>query len=531
MRHLKFFVFLCILTFTVSCGQQKRYIQYKVKKGETMSKIAQKLNMKTSDLIRLNPDVDGDPRTNSFIVVPEKKLIDFKSKKPVIEEEKDSVSNTIIVDDDLLLEKLKEKFEIYEVKKGDTFFNIKKRFGVTREELLQLNPELKEGLKLGMVLKLRALEIVEVVEDFYGDEIDYDTNLKVALLLPFKTHKYQADTLSLKEIFVQDATLLNIATDIYLGAELAVDSLRNKGVDITFNVFDTGERNSSKLPKIIAEESLNDYNAIIGPLYSSEVETLASNVNVPIIFPVYSKNQSSFSYRNIVKTSPEKDFFKEELENYIKDNFTEGNIIIVADEGFESIQKASSMQSKLKFGTNALVSLLSPEKGYISKQKFLDVLKPNTNNWVVLVSDNQVIVQDVVNSLISLPEETTAKILTFNKTAVYDRIDNTKLAKLSFTYVSDEFLDTNSVEARSFISQYVKRNKTLPSYYATKGFDITYDMLIRLASGEDLKDTFKKGYSKRVETKFNYTDSFRKPENRGVFIVEYNQDLSLKRLK
>ena len=78
MKCLKFFIFLCILTFTVSCGQQKRYIQYKVKKGETMSEIAEKLAMKTANLKHLNPDVNGEPKANTFLVVPQKNLNNLK---------------------------------------------------------------------------------------------------------------------------------------------------------------------------------------------------------------------------------------------------------------------------------------------------------------------------------------------------------------------------------------------------------------------------------------------------------------------
>jgi hypothetical protein len=57
MKHVKFIVFLCVLTFTMSCGQQKKYIGYKVKEGETMRIIAKKFDIKTSDLLRLNPDL------------------------------------------------------------------------------------------------------------------------------------------------------------------------------------------------------------------------------------------------------------------------------------------------------------------------------------------------------------------------------------------------------------------------------------------------------------------------------------------
>ena len=175
------------------------------------------------------------------------------------------------------------------------------------------------------------------------------------------------------------------------------------------------------------------------------------------------------------------------------------------------------------------VHILTPNEGYIEKSRFLEVLLPNTKNWVILATDDNVIVSDVINSLISLPEETTAKVFTFDKGSVYDKIDNRKLAKVGFTYVSEEFVDENSLQAKVFREQYVKKNKALPSFYATKGFDITYDILVRLASGNDLNTTFRQGVSARVETKFDYRAS--NTENHGLFIVQYNEDLTVTKLK
>jgi LysM repeat protein len=554
MKHLKFFIFLCILTFTVSCGQQNRYIQYKVKKGETMSKIAQKLDMKTPDLLRLNPDVTSEPKANSFLVVPERKLNNFKNKiKAKPEVVSDSISGTTIIDEkEKLLEELKEKFVIYEVKKGDTFYRLNKTFEVTRGELLLLNPELVEGLKVGMILKIKEIPAEIVSGDvFYNDYIDYDKDLKVALLLPFRTNKYTSDTLLLKEIFASNSTLVNIATDFYLGAEIAIDSLRGKGINIELNVYDTGDRRANEVVNIISEKDLNSNNIIIGPLYSEEVTTVAANVNIPVVFPVYSKSQSGFSSANIVKTAPDKKVFREELERYIKENFDKntidndtifeviideakvvgGNIIIVSDEKYQSIQTCRSMQSSLSFGTSAVVNILTPKNGYIEKSRFLDLLKPEAKNWIIIATDNKIIAADAINSLISLPEQTTAKVFTFDKGNVYNNIDNRKLAKVGFTYVSDEFVDDNSLSSRVFRKQYLKKNKALPSFYATKGFDITYDILIRLASGNDLKSTLDEGMSMRVETKFDYRNSAYLSENKGLFIVQYNADLSLTKLK
>ena len=558
MKHLKLFIFLCILTFTVSCGQQKRYIQYKVQQGETMHKIAEKLDMKTPDLQRLNPDVQGEPKANTFLVVPEKKLNNFKNKvKESTEIVSDTIRNTKNIDkEENYLETLKEQFVVYEVKKGDTFYSLNKMFKVSRGELLLLNPELKEGLKVGMLLKIKEIPTEIVSEEiFYNDEIDRNKDLKVALLLPFRTHKYRNDSLTLKEIFDRNATLLNITTDFYLGAEIAIDSLRRKGVAIEFNVYDTGDRRSNTLNSIISRNNLNANDVIIGPLYSEEVTTVAAQVNIPVIYPVYSDEQSRFSSSNIVKTSPEKKVFREELERYIIENIhkvevvadsneitvnntidenvvlDQGNIIIVSDDNYKSKQTSKTIQSNLSLNTSATVNVLSPQNGYIAKERFLELLKPNAKNWVIIATDNNVAVSDAINSLISLPEETTVKVFTFDKGRVYDKIDNRKLAKIGFTYVSDEFVDENSLSTRIFNKQYQKKNKALPSFYATKGFDITYDILIRLASGYDLKTTLNQGMSERVESKFDYRNSKYLAENQGLFIVQYNKDLSLTRLK
>ena len=535
MKHLKFFIFLCILTFTISCGQQKRYIQYKVKSGETMSVIADKLDMKTKDLVRLNPDVVNDPKANSFIVVPEKKMNSYKIK--IKDEVENTVENDSIIsvnvktEAEILLEKLKEDFVTYEIKKGDTFYSLKKSFDLSRGELLLLNPELKEGLKVGQVLKIK--EIPKVIESdglFYDDYIKAGTNLKVALLLPFKASSY-TDSLLEKDAFAKNATLLNIATDFYLGAEIAVDSLRKRGVNIELNVYDTGRRNSL-INNIISQEDLNKNDAIIGPLYSDEMETVARNVNKPVVFPVYSSNQSQFSYTNIVKTSPDRNIFRQELETYISENFDEGTIIIVSDEKSNSIQNSRILKASLEARTNVgEVHLLTPSKGFIEKSRFLNIFKPNAKNWVIMTTNNKIVVADAVNSLISLPEETTAKLFSVEKGSAFNNVDNNKLARIGFTYVSDEFVDENSLAARTFTRQYKRKNKALPSFYATKGFDITFDILVRLASGNDLKSTFTQGPSFRVETKFDYTRSINMASNEGLFILQYNKDLTLTRLK
>jgi len=507
-----------------------------------MRVIANKLDMKTKDLLRLNPDVSRKPGANTIIIIPNKEIktaqnntknIELNTKKN-IKQPKDTIKNTVVTNKEkekqLLIATLEKEYKIHEVKKGDTFFSLTRFYNVTQEDLLTLNPILSEGLKLGQIIKIMPLEEVFDEEDLiYEDHIAKDVVIKAAILLPFRAE--ELDTLSAQEIFGK-SKLATIVTDLYLGAALAIDSIRKQGVQIDLKVYDTG-RNSTKIKAIIATEDLNENDVLIGPLYSEEVVYIAEKVETPVVFPVYSKKQNNFNSKLIVKTAPNKRLFRKTLLNYLDESVTDGNIIIVGDGKAESDFNAKQITNALskKDSIDTIIKII-PENGYIKKEKFTEVLKPNMKNIVVLTTDDNVIVASAINSLISLPEEVTASVFTFDKISAFNKIDNSKLAQLNFTYVSNEYARDDSFRSSMFHKAYLKKNHVLPSYYATRGFDVTYDVLMRLASGNSLKSTFDEGYSYRIENKFDYTDKlFKTPENKGLYIVKYNEDLTLTRIK
>jgi LysM repeat protein len=545
MKHLKFFVFLCILTFTVSCGQQQKYMQYKVKEGETMRVIAKKLDMRTRDLMRLNPDIGRKPEMNTVIIIPSKQL-KIKNRNKAIGKENDvlvtdtldadaqGTKGTLIVEKEkekqLLILELEKKFKVHEVQKGDTFYGLTRFYNVTKEALIALNPELINGLKFAQIIKVMPAEIIlEETPLLYRDKIEEGIALKVAIMLPFRA--IELDTLSSVEIF-ENSRLATIVTDLYFGATMAIDSLRAQGVAIDVAVFDTGRKNT-KIDTILLENNLDNKDVIIGPLYSEEVLFLADKVNIPVVFPVFSPKQSEFISDRIVKTAPNKQLFKDELFSYMKENFLDGNIIVVGDGKLASKFDAIKIKEILK--SNDSISsfhIIMPEDGYIKNEKFTEVLKPNMKNTVVIVTSDNIIVASAINSLISLPEETTATVFAFEKASAFNQIDNMKHAQLGFTYVSDAYVKENSFEAKAFNRKYKAKNGALPSSYAIKGFDTTYDILMRLASGNDLEDTFKEGVSYRIESKYDYTNKEDKvPENKGLFILKYNADLTTTRIK
>ena len=554
MRELKIIIILFFVIAT-SCAQQKKYLSYTVKKGETLKIIAKRIGVKTKELIRLNPDTGRKPAPETLIIIPNN---EYKpsTANDILAKTNDSINTK---DSTPVKDTLVNTFVLHKVAKGDTYYSLTRAYNVSEEELKILNPLLDtSGLQLDMLLKIKPIE-EENNFLIYRDTIQENSGLKLAMMLPFRAVEY--DTIEAKDIF-KNNRLANITTDIYLGASMAVDSLVKLGIDIELSVFDTG-RKDTKLDSILAVTDFSNTDVIIGPLYSEEVPKVAIRSSIPVVFPVYSKKQNSFKSSKIIKTFADREVHQEALIEHIYDNYGSENILIIGDSSTTSIKNSNLIKSRLLLHDSINeVQIIYPNLGYIRKDYVINALKAEVGNWVILATDNRVISSDVINSLISLPveepeeddeedneeeeeeeesdepemqilpEDTVIKVFGIFKSTQFDRIDNNKLAKLGFTYTSDTFTEESSPEIQLFNQQYLSKNHVYPSYYATKGFDIVFDVGMRLASGNKLKQTFKNGTSFRLESKFDYTkDLFKTTSNKGIYILEYNSDLTINRLK
>ena len=554
MRKFKILIILLFVVIASSCGQQKKYISYTVKKGETLKGIAKRLGIKTKDLLSLNPDIGRKPVSETLIIIPNNEYQQIEEASNPVEN-----NNLIPVSDEVpVAEELMNDFVLHKVEKGDTFYNLTRAYNVSKAQLNQLNPSIDSlGLQLDMLLKIKPVADEDLLV-LYRDTIQENTVVKLAMLLPFRAIEY--DTIDAKDIF-KTKKLVNITTDIYLGASVAIDSLHSLGVDIELSVFDTGKKDT-KLDSILAVTDFDNIDAIIGPLYSEEVPKVANRTRVPVVFPVYSKKQKSFSSSKIIKTSADRAIHQEALIDYVLTNYANENILIIGDSSATSIRNSDLIKSRLVQHDSINEALIIyPNEGYIKKHFVINALKPDVGNWVILATDKRDISSDAINSLISLPveepeedeseeedekseeesdepemqilpEDTVIKVFGISKSSQFDKIDNNKLAKLGFTFTSDTFIDENSPEMQLFHSQYLEKNYAYPSYYATRGFDILFDIGMRLASGKKLKETFKQGVSFRLESKFEYSKSlFNISSNHGIYILKYTPDLTLTRIK
>lgn len=492
------------------------YTTHTVQPKETVYALTKRYNISKSELLKLNPEYP-ELRNNKLSIG---QILKVESKE---------VKTYVSLEEDL------KNYVTHTVKPKETVYGLTRFYNISKDELIRLNPEYPElkdnNLGINQTLRIRTLLEKISIDDttFYEDIITDNASMKLAILLPFKSKEY--NSIASKNIFNENM-LTNMVTDFYMGAEIAIDSIKQQGINVDVSVFDTGNRGSN-IKNILATNELANVDVVIGPFYSSKAELVANNITSPVIFPHFSKNQSEFSSSRLVKAEPDIDIHTDFLSSYVKEIYKGETIFIVGDGKKTSDTQIKNLVSNLKQHDSInKITVLKPKDGYIKKTRFTNEMKPNSHSLVIMTSNDNAAVADALNSMIVLPENVTAQVFSVNKNKAYDEIDNNKLARIKFAYVTNSFNDENSTETKAFNKKYKRKNFSIPSQYSVKGFDVTYDVLMRLASGEQLLNTFKNGASLRLESKFDYDKkTFGSTSNKGLFIVKYNTDLSLERLK
>ncbi|MCF6280395.1 MAG: LysM peptidoglycan-binding domain-containing protein [Flavobacteriaceae bacterium] len=571
MKNIKLLFILFFLTALTACGQQKKYVSYTVKKGETIRSIAKDNDMKVRDLLRLNPDVSRKPDANTVIIIPNKKkkatttANTYKGKVHTVKRKEtlfsiaqkynvtvddlkkvnDIIGNNVSIGRELKIplkkkevvetpkdeEVVETKFNTHIVEKDDTVFNLTRRFDITEEELFEMNPTLnsKDDLKLGMTI-IVGEKSEEIEESLFVDDIT-SKPLNVVLMLPYKVNS----TSDYNMQFKKKSSLLNVVTDFHSGVLVAIDSLRKQGMRINLKVVDT-ENNVGKITSIINSTDFDEVDVVVGPLFLKNAKIVAKKVgSIPVIAPMYSKNQTSISEGSLIKVAPNKKLVEDKLINYMFDNYSGENIVITGDAGAKSVAKIARVATRLKSHDSiSEIKILKPEKGYIKKDRFIEVIDTvKRKNWVVFIGKDNVTTNDVVNNLgVMSKEKAKIQLFSFGNGSHFSNVSNNQLARLQFTYPKEEFVDITDDAVKYFRKKYKKKYHAYPTKHAIKGFDVTYDALLRLSSFDSFNEGAKAGVSQRIGTKFDYRKKlFGSTENKGVFLIQYQEDLNLKVLE
>lgn len=533
-------------TTTPKTASQEKYMFHDVLPKETKYSIAKQYKTTVEDLEKRNPDIV----TN----LPIGYRLTIRGTAP----NQSQVSNTAKPSE--TSNKVTTYME-YQVKPKETFYSLSKTFHISQEELTKLNPSLSEGVKEGMVLKVpsgylaptpiitqsqpieKAVEKpsentsgIKIIEKVKSQTVSADSQVvelskkrgqnerkKLVLLLPFNLSKIQNDMADSANQIINDK-FLNMTLDFYSGALMAIDSAKTLKLPIDIEIYDSQEtKSTSNVSSLISQNKLQDADAVVGPFYQSNAEAAANSLrlyNVPVISPL--SKDSANPIDNLYQSIPSNDIVKNAVFDFMRAK--NGNIVAVVDK------KKESVINYIKQNQKGVVFASLTQTGGLDVGNLKSLLLPNKMNYVVMETANTAMVKATIKALVEAQRTCQVQlvILEPNSTLDTDEIYFENLVKLKLMYPS---VSRESDESRVLIfeKEYRLKNKVNPNTYATRGFDVTFDTMMRLVQGKTYQETADLMTTEQVDNKFQY---YKKEDgghaNKGVYILYYDSDLTLK---
>lgn len=481
--------------------------EYTVQAKETKFGIARRFGISIAELEDLNPELKEGLKVGATIVVPE---------KTVTEEKEIDEAN----------------FQYYEVKPKEGFYRLKVKFGLSEEEIIALNPYVIDGLKEGMILKLpkdgAPISAEEISEVDLEKRIENRKMKTVALMLPFKLTRSANDSTNNDQDLIKRDPTLRVALDFYSGALMAAEFATDKGIPVTLNVYDT-ENSDSKVMSIISNSNFKNVDAVIGPLLQKNVEKasdLLKRDKIPVFSPL--SNRDMAMTENLFQTLPTNAVLEKTMIQYIEQQASGKNIIIIADS------KRTKQREMIKSAIPS-AKIVSPRgSGYIRTSDVAAVVSAGMENWVILESENPVLVSSAVNVLAAMPRNDKIRLFTLDKNQAYEwhEVSSTRLAKLNFTFPSVN-RNFNEDDRQPFLISYKNKYGVVPNRFAIRGFDVTYDVLLRMASEKNVYDAIlPENETVYIENKFRYEKSDTEGYcNEAAYILKYNDELKFEVVK
>ena len=577
MKNLLIFAVVLVLSFT---SFAQNLTKHSVKAGESIDSIAKLYKISTADIYTLNPDLTSILVVDSVLFIPESTL--GKLNNLVVERELDSYKVhkvrrketlfSIAQKYDISIEDLKthneslqhkklrrgkkiyipvfknnkkqieeDQFSYYTVKASEGYYRLEKKLGLSKKLLLTLNPELeKVGLKLGMILKVPKSSIRNTENTLISTtSLRYsllDLSPKnLALLLPFKTKSISINSSKLARKQLRRDGYINIATDFYSGAVIAIDSAKRLGISVNLDIFDTNAK-AIDLKAILNQNNFSKFDAVLGPITLENLELTAEyflSDSIPVVSPFV---KSKSSYLNLFQTIPDTEWLRNKMVSYVKTDTIPHQTLII----YDSKSKATAKYLKTIFPSATLMNSKIDNKGveqfYLSNEDVQNVLLSG-RTIVFLESDNESFISNVTSMLnamngITIKERSKRKIereiilmtTSYNKSFEGLYVSNYDLSNLNFHYPS---VNHNMELSETFKQKYLTQFGTFPNKYAIRGFDLTLDILLRLSnfgSFFEIPSNIKTSY---IANKFNYIRQLNGGfKNEAGFILKH-QDLEI----
>ena len=459
---------------------------YTVKPKEGKWRIAYKYGISINTLENINPEIGSILKLGQKIAVPNK--------------------------DEIKLKTVEENNDYFEIQKNIQISVLEQKLGLKNNSITKLNPGILDSVEKGIIIKVPVStktneDVINLSKKSLQDNIvDFDKK-KFAIILPFRLDNFDYDSIQKSTPILKNDKLLNISLDFLFGAEMAVNSYSELGIDVQMDVFDSA-LDSSKVDKILDENNFEIYDFIVGPLTDNLFNYFVDStkdLNIKIVKPLSKKQNTD---RRIINTIPNDTLLFNEIISHVESDTTRSEKYIISDS------KSVEISSKIK-------KIFPESKQFFSKiNEFGDDTKTlvyddldstfvKGKNIVFLETKEQGFVSNVSSILNSFINDTIKiELFTTNKNNAFEgaNVSNNYLSNLKFQYASTN-KKIDIVEDKSFIDKFISNYNYFPSKYSIRAYDITYDLLLRISNGDLNDENIFEIESQYFENKFRYKRS------------------------
>ena len=445
---------------------------YEIQAKDNYYKLTRKFNLSQDELFALNPGLEAKGlKPGETIKISGKKSVETPSKTTTTATQNTSNNTYTTISS-------ANDFVTYTVVNGDTVFGILNKFGVSLDELLTLNPTLSQGLKAGMVLKIKKLDAAYIKKS--GDA------LNVVLMLPFGFN-------------TNDSKYRTLSADFLSGAKLAIERNVARGQKLDIKVIDAGNEGSFK--NSLTQINADNTDLIIGPFFKSSVlqvlDYLKGN-KIPVVAP-FANSDDLLKFDNLILVETNVMVYADRIVKEVKDVFSDQKIYIVADaDQTKANYLKTNLEKELK--NPNVVILKSAQDIQLDKNMMTGQNAPVIS---ILAADNDAIGEGFANRLIELAkEEKNLKSFSMYYSPIFDKKQD-ELGQANLVFLMDRKINTDGDFEKEILADYKKKYCKTPSKYSIIGFDIVNDMLSRENNkGEIFKQITK--VQTQLATKFEF---------------------------
>ena len=440
--------------------------KYLVQPKETKWRLAYRYGITIQELESLNPQIKEGLKIGQEIVVPKRDASETKA--------------------------LEEAFNYYKVKPKEGFYRLEKKLGISEADLIALNPSLPTtGLQEGMILKIPPQKTgdLKVENDLLVEKVRLEDSLiannfmQLAAFLPFKANAIELDSVEQTKALLKKRNIHTIAIDFYMGMAMAIEQADSLGIKTKLTVFDS-ENKKAAIKAKVENFTWDGIHAMIGPLvpsnfdYAAQLLALRELVKIAPLSSKAVKQQSQ-----VVQSVVDLAALRTKMVDYLAQQLdTTQNVMIIADTLNAAFVKP--LEAKYPFAHR-----VRPEEGGFVMPDLIDsLLIDSLPNKVIFESQDLNLAANVTSLLnAQISKERDVQLFTTWRTSIYDNdnISRKHLGNLRFTYLAGTH-PQEGTKREAFKNAFQKRFGDFPSKEAFRAYDLTLDVLLRLAVKESL---------------------------------------------